>query len=137
MRILAADHGSARIGLAISDPTGVVARPLEVIRHKARKLDAQRIAAIASQHGAKLILVGLPTNADGRDGPAARTVRRFGETLRTVSKLPVLYWDESFSTQRAEHLIRAMRRSSRPAVDAAAAAVILQDYLDARAAQID
>ena len=135
MRILAVDHGQARIGLAISDLSGVVARPLEVITHQSRHSDAKRVATIAIQNGVGLILVGLPIDPHGHIGSYARTVLRFGKTLQAISTLPVKYWDESFSTKTAAKLLRDTRQRSRPKIDAAAAAITLQDYLDAHAPQ--
>lgn len=135
--ILAVDHGLARIGIAISDASGIVARPIEVIQHQAYQTDAERVAAIAATHRVGLIVVGLPTDGEGRMGQAARTVRRFGDALSEISELPVKYWDESYSTKRAKEIIRETRRSARPQLDAVAAAVILQDYLDTHAAHTD
>lgn len=134
MRVLGVDHGKRRIGLAVSDESGLLARPLLVLPHVARAADAQRVAEIAAEHGAGLIVVGLPTDADGQIGPQARRAMRFGEALRAVADLPVQYWDESYSTADAKAALRAAggRRKHRTPVDAAAAAVILQDYLSAQ-----
>lgn len=137
MRILAVDHGQSRIGLAITDASGIVARPLKVIYHTARKQDAESVAATAAKNGADLIVIGLPTDSNGRIGPAASTVQRFGNFLKTITDIGVEYWDESYSTQRARELLRPNRRSAKQSVDAAAAAVILQDYIDTHHAEID
>lgn len=125
--VLAIDPGEARIGLAISDPTGTIARPLEVVRHTSRAADVQMILERAARHGAGAIVVGIALDSEGEIGPQARRGVRLAEALREQTKLPVESWDESGSTEAA-------RRGGRddPMLDARAAAVILQEYLDAR-----
>jgi putative holliday junction resolvase len=125
--VLAIDPGEARIGLAISDPTGTIARPLEVVRHTSRAVDVQAILARAARHGAGAIVVGIALDSEGEIGPQARRGVRLAEALRERTDLPVESWDESGSTEAA-------RRGGRddPMLDARAAAVILQEYLDAR-----
>ncbi len=123
--ILAVDPGEVRIGLAISDPTSTIARPLQVIRHKSRPQDAAEIAAIATDHGADLILVGLPLDDEGQVGHQARRSLRLVEELKNATDLAVETWDESGSTK--------MAGSKDSMIDARAAAYVLQDYLDTRA----
>lgn len=127
-RVLAVDPGEARIGIAISDPTGVVARPLIVLEHTSRPQDAQAILDLARREEADVVIVGLPLDEEGHVGPQARRALRLADALRQASSMPVTTWDESGSTQAA-------RRGSGkdPMLDARAAAVILQDYLDAQA----
>lgn len=127
-RILAVDPGEARIGLAISDPTRTIARPLQVLRHRSRQEDAVRILSIAEEQGAKLILVGVPYDQEGAVGPQARKALRLLEAIQALSDIPAVPWDESGSTLEALRL-----RGADPELDARAAAVILQDYLDAQA----
>ena len=124
--VLAVDPGEARIGLAISDPTGTIARPLEVVRHTARAADVQVILGRAARYAAKSILVGLALDSEGAIGPQARRGLRLAEALRAQTELPVDTYDESDSTQAA-------RRAGRddPMLDARAAAVFLQEYLNA------
>ncbi|MGD8603610.1 MAG: Holliday junction resolvase RuvX, partial [Anaerolineales bacterium] len=100
-RILAVDPGDVRIGLAISDPTRTIARPLEVLKHQSRQLDAERILALGRQQGASLILVGVAYDQDGQVGPQARKSLRLVEELRRQGDMPVETWDESGSTQAA------------------------------------
>lgn len=126
-RILAVDPGEARIGLAISDPTGLIARPLHVITHETRQLDAHKIAEAAADHSVAMIVVGVALDQDGEPGPQARRALRLIEALKLETKLPIDTWDESGSTVTAISL--AGRASD---LDARAAAVILQEYLDAR-----
>ncbi len=127
-RILAVDPGEVRIGLAVSDPSGTIARPLKVLRHRSRPADAAAIVQVAEGEGVQAILVGVALNAEGEVGPQARRALRLVEALRGISPLPVLTWDESGSTQ-------AVRRRGRrdDMLDARAAAAILQEYLDAQA----
>ena len=123
--ILAVDPGEVRIGLAISDPTSTIARPLQVIRHQSRAQDAAEIAAIAAAHGADLILVGLPLDDEGQVGHQARRSLRLVDELSNATDLAVETWDESGSTQMA-----GIKDDN---IDARAAAYILQDYLDSLA----
>ncbi len=132
MRVLAVDHGQARIGLAISDAGGRVARPLQALAHVERAADAARVAQLAAEHAAECIVLGLPKDSDGNIGPAARRVQRFGAVLAEHTAIPVTYWDESNTTKRAAEL-SGRKRTARPALDAIAAAIILQDYWDAHA----
>jgi putative Holliday junction resolvase len=125
-RILAVDPGEARIGLALSDPSGTVARPHAVLKHRSRAADAQTIARLAQEQEVGLILVGLPSDAEGRVGPQARRALRLVEALRMATRLPVETWDETGSTQAAIDL-----GGDDAGQDARAAAVILQDYLNA------
>lgn len=126
MRILAVDPGDERIGLALSDPTATIARPLQILIHQSRKTDAQRIVDKASQHGAEIILVGLALDNEGSIGPQARKALRLVAAIKLITEIQVITWDESGSTQQA-------KQGGTPgeAVDARAAAVILQDFLDA------
>lgn len=128
MRILAVDHGGARIGIALSDATGAIARPLQIIAHTARQAEAEAVARIAAEHGAEKIVVGLPTDGSGQIGHQARKVQRWAEALRAATSLPVEFWDESFSSAEANRL--PTRRKRREPADAQAAAFILQSYLD-------
>jgi len=132
--MLGVDLGTRRIGLAISDATGTLATPLAVLQRASNPaLDHQAIIATAREEQAQQIVVGLPRSLSGRDGPAARSVREEVAELRAVAgdHLPVELYDERFTTVTATRQLReAGRRRVRDSVDAAAAAVILQSYLD-------
>ena len=130
MRILAIDHGDSRIGLALSDETGLIARPLQIVKHTSRQADAEAIAAIAAAQNVERIVIGLPLDDDGRAGHQARKVQRWAEGLRRATKIPIEFWDESFSSKEAAGSRKKKRRGEPD--DARAAAVILQSYLDAR-----
>lgn len=134
-RILGLDFGEKRIGLAISDPLGATAQPLEVIDRQSLADDIDRVGEIAARRDTSKIVVGLPLNMDGSVGPQARRVRRFAARLRRELELDVMLWDERLSSAEAERaLLHAdERRSRRSEVrDAVAAAVVLQAYLDAQ-----
>lgn len=138
MRILAVDPGERKIGLAISDPVGVAARPLMTFEHTARMDDAARIVAQAIEHDARLIVVGLALEADGQVGPAARHAVRLAEALRELTSVPVVLHDESLSTQIADEAMRAnhrRQRARREHIHEASAAAILQSYLDAHSSE--
>lgn len=138
MRILAVDHGEKRIGLALSDPTGSVAAPLNVIQHVSRVIDAAQVAAAAAEHDVGLVLIGQSFDEEGNPNAAGRRAARFAEQLRAQTGIPVQMWDESMSTQdaHAAQLASGSRRSARRGhLDDLAATIILQSYLDAQADQ--
>lgn len=129
---LGVDVGSVRVGVARSDPDGLLATPLETVRRGRRDLD--RLARIADEVGAVEVVVGLPTSLSGGEGPSAREARRFADALaRRVAPLRVRLVDERLSTVTAERELRGRRRgkAKREVVDQAAATVILQGALDA------
>jgi putative Holliday junction resolvase len=133
-RILAVDPGSKNIGIAISDPTSTIARPLQVVKHVSMLLDAAQIVQIATENEAKEIIVGLPTGGSGESIPQSRHSQKLAEVIRSQSEISVILWDETNSTQIArrsliEINISVSKRSGHQ--DALAAAVILQSYLDA------
>ena len=128
MRILAVDPGDKRIGLAISDTSGTIARPLAVIKHVSRQENAKTIVGKALELEAEMILVGLALDSDGEIGPQARKALRLVEALRSVTEMQIETWDETDTTRKA------LRLSRKPDdfIDARAAAVFLQDYLDVK-----
>ena len=137
MRILALDFGERRIGVALSDAGEFLATPLTTIRSHSPASDVAEVLRLAAEHEAGEIVVGLPYSLSGQVGPQARLVTGFIERLSASSPVNVTSWDERFSSQEAERLLRESgRRPSRQRdkVDAAAAAVILQSYLDSRSA---
>jgi putative Holliday junction resolvase len=125
-RILAVDPGERRLGLAVSDPTGSIARPLTVLGHASRRRDAEAIVQTAVEQEAERIVVGLALDVEGNVGPQARRALRLIEALRALTSIPVETWDESGSTQAA-----AVGCPKGTSLDARAAAVILQEFLDA------
>ncbi|MBV9792985.1 MAG: Holliday junction resolvase RuvX [Actinobacteria bacterium] len=133
---LAVDVGSVRVGVARSDPDGVLASPLEVIRHGRADLD--RLAELTSGHEALEVIVGLPTTLAGRQGQAAVTARAVATSLaERIAPVPVRLFDERFTTTTAHAVLRQGGKNSkarRQSVDAAAAAVLLQAALDSERA---
>ena len=132
MRVLAVDPGEKRLGLAISDPTGTIARPLDVLAHTARASDAKKIAAIAATEGAGLIVIGQALDSDGSVGFQARKAERLAETLRAETDLPIRLWDESGTTNAAVQSRVQMgvsRKKRRGHLDDVAASILLQDFL--------
>lgn len=133
-RILAVDPGEKRLGIALSDPTGTLARPLMVIRHVSRMVDAAQIAGLAVEHGAERIVIGVALDDDGHPTPQSRHAERLADAVRQQTSLPVELWDESGSTQAARETRLSMgvsRRKRSGHLDEVAAAIILQSYLDA------
>lgn len=134
-RVLAVDLGSKRTGIALSDPTGTIASPLETVESTGARRAAAHIAELCGRHDVETVVVGWPRNMDGSFGKAAREAEAFAERLRAVLRIPVELWDERLSSAAAERtLIEAgvRREERRRARDRVAAAVILQGYLDAR-----
>jgi len=129
MRILALDVGERRIGVAVSDPTGTLATPHSVIRRRSKAEDFAAVARLAAELGAERVVVGLPLSLDGSVGPQARRVTRYAQALARTLSVPVELYDERYSTLTADELLAEGGRKRRTPIDAAAAAVILQDYL--------
>jgi len=133
MRILGLDVGDKTIGVAISDELGWTAQALEVIQRKGWNQDIMRIKEILNEYQVDEIIVGLPKDMRGKEGAQAKKVREFLEKLQTKVDLPIMTWDERFTTVSAERtllegdLSRAKRKK---VIDKVAAQVILQGYLD-------
>jgi putative holliday junction resolvase len=135
MRILAVDHGEKRIGLALSDPTATIASPFKVIEHVSRMLDAAQVANLAQENEAGLIVIGQSFDEEGLPNLAGRRAAKFAQALKEQTSIPVILWDESFSTQdaRASRIELGVSRKKRAGHhDTLAAVVILQSYLESR-----
>ena len=137
MRILAVDPGEKRLGIAISDLSGVIANALTVLQHVSRVVDAAAIAALAAEQQAVKIIVGQALDADNNPTPQSRMSARLAEAIRQQTNLPVELWDESGSTQaaRSAHILiggskRSRRQRGHGHLDDLAATYILQTYLD-------
>ena len=129
-RILGVDVGTKRVGLAVSDPLGLGATPLDVV---SRAASFERIAGIVEEHDVKTVVIGLPTGLSGGEGKSAQDARNFGGELGRRMGVEVVYRDERFTSRIAEQRLLdtgMKRRERRSAVDQMAAAIILQDYLD-------
>jgi putative Holliday junction resolvase len=140
MRILGIDVGARRVGLAVSDVTGTIARPLETLIVSGAGSRARQVAAViarlrSEEDGLDAVVVGMPRRLDGTPTAESGLVARFVNTLRALTPLPVVAEDERLSSVEAEHRLAGRERDWRKRkarLDAAAAAVILQDYLDRR-----
>ena len=133
MRILAIDHGTKRMGIAISDEMRTIAQPLEYIAAEPLEKFFDRLKQIIADREISLIVVGVPLNMDGTYGPAAARVQEFVTALKEAVTVPIKSWDERLtSVQANRYLIEAdVRRSKRKEkVDKTAAAILLQSYLD-------
>ena len=135
-RVLAVDWGGKRFGLALSDPTRLIAQPLTtLIRRAKQRAPVADIVALARHHEVTQVVVGLPLDLDGAEGEAAREARALGEAVARRAAIPVSYWDERLSTARALRAARAAGvrdRDSRERIDQMAAVAILQGWLDAQ-----
>jgi putative Holliday junction resolvase len=132
-RILAIDYGSRRVGVAISDPTNIIAQGLPTLENN-REL-FRRLQKIVSDHAVTKIVVGMPFNLRGEKGVKAKEVDEFIERLRAEIGIPVTSWDERFTSKLAEGAIRGlgtkkMKRRTKGAVDKMASVLLLQSYLD-------
>jgi putative Holliday junction resolvase len=142
MIALGLDVGDRRIGVAASDPTGMLATPLTTIVRESDRVAAQAVGELARARGVDVIVVGLPLDAQGATTGQAERTRAFARKLQGVPGARVVFWDERYTTATASALIAGQRRASarprsagrreaeRRRLDAAAAAVMLQDYLD-------
>jgi putative Holliday junction resolvase len=132
--VLGIDAGERRVGLALSDELRLLASPLVVLDRQAGTTTVlDSIAGVARREQVVQVVVGLPLNADGSAGRQARRAERFAQLVERVTSLPVALWDERLTTHEAEAILRAQGRNMRRSkahLDAVAAAVILQDYLD-------
>ncbi|MGA7329082.1 MAG: Holliday junction resolvase RuvX [Rhodomicrobium sp.] len=132
-RLLGLDVGSKTIGLALSDVLRQIATPLETIRRTKFKADAERLLELAAKHGVGGLVIGLPINLDGSEGPRAQATRAFARNLAGLTDLPISFWDERLSTAAAERMLieaDASRKRRAELVDKIAAAYILQGALD-------
>ena len=132
MRIAALDVGEARIGVAVSDELGITAQGIGVIRRVGGQRDLEALGALLAPFAPERLVVGLPLNLNGSEGPQAAKVRIFAERAAAYLGLPLEFWDERLTTVAAERaLLEAdvSRRRRREVVDKVAASLILQGYL--------
>ena len=131
--LIGLDLGSKTIGVAASDPDRRVAAPVETIARKRFNLDAQRILDLAAERRAAGLVLGLPINMDGSEGPRAQATRAFARNLGRLTELPIALWDERLSTAAVERALiaaDASRAKRKTVIDQHAAAFILQGALD-------
>lgn len=137
-RVLALDVGDRRIGIAVSDELGVTAQGVTTLHRRSWASDLGEIARLVDRWEVEAIVVGLPLTLDGTVGPRAQTIHAFIKRLESAVSMPILTWDERFSTVTAERVLidaDLSRAKRRQVVDKTAAVVILQHFLDARSHQ--
>ncbi len=133
MRILAIDHGTKRMGIAVSDELQMIAQPLEIIAAEPFGRFLDRLEELIQEKEVELILVGLPRNMSGSCGEAVFKVQEFVETLQSLVPVPVKTWDERLTSAQANRMLVASgvtREKRKEKVDKMAAAILLQSYLD-------
>lgn len=133
-RVLAVDLGDKRVGLAVSDPLGLTAQGLDTLERRGDRVDLEALRQTCAEREVARIVVGLPRNMDGSEGPRAQKSRAFARRLHEATGLPVFLWDERLSSAEAERVLIAAdvsRQKRKQAVDRMAAQVILQGYLEA------
>jgi len=130
---LGIDLGGRRVGVAVHQEDGVPARPLETVVLSEPTQAVNAVSVVVKREAAEELVVGLPLNMDGSEGMKARAARRFGELLGRKTKLPVVMWDERLTTVQAQRARIALGRKGREGIDAEAAAILLQAYVDAKA----
>lgn len=133
MIVMALDVGSRRIGVAVSDPTGFLARGVQVLERTTLARDLESVQALARTLRAERIIVGHPISLSGEPGPQAKEAEHFADSLREVTTVPVTLWDERLSTLEADRRMQeagVKGRKRRERVDMVAAILILQSYLD-------
>ena len=132
-RFLGIDYGTVRIGLALSDPSGILASPLPFLENKSPQQISSALTQLAQTHQVEQLIVGLPRNMDGSYGPAAEGARAFAEQLKSRVQCPVDLWDERLTTVSAQRALRESGRKARDqrgVVDQVAAQFLLQSWLD-------
>lgn len=135
--LIGLDLGTKTIGVAVSDPGRVVASPLETVMRKKFTIDAERLLAVAASRKVVGVLLGLPVNMDGTEGPRAQSTRAFARSLSQLTDSPIGFWDERMSTAAVERMLISFdtsRKRRDEVVDKLAAAYILQGALDRMAA---
>ena len=133
MRVLAIDHGTVRIGLAISDELKMIAQPLEFIPAEPFSGFLDRLKELLREYEVELILLGMPRNMDGSYGEASIKVKEFEAVLKNTITAPVKTWDERLTSVQANRALtqgRAKKKKKRLNVDSMSAAILLQSYLD-------
>ena len=134
MRVLALDHGTKRIGVAVSDELKMLAQPLEYIPAEPFADFLARLRELLQEKEVDLVLVGMPRNMDGSYGPAALKVQDFVAALKAALTVPIKTWDERLTSVQANRLLiegKVSRQKRKEKVDKMAAAILLQAYLDA------
>lgn len=136
MRILGIDYGTVRTGVAMSDPLGMLAHPLEAFKISSMKELIEAIAAFSLKNGVEKIIIGLPRHMNGDESDSSRKVRELAAELEKKLNMPILLYDERLTTSAAEKLLietDVSRKKRKEKIDSLAASIILQGYLDGMA----
>ena len=139
MRIMAIDYGDARTGVAVSDPTGLLAGYTTVIHSRKPEQAAAELAALAKEHGAEELVMGFPRNMDGTEGPRAEKCREFAGLVEAACGIRPVLWDERRTTVEAHGILHAggkKMKQHKKNVDAVAASLILEGYLTYKKPQL-
>lgn len=132
-RLIGIDAGTKTLGLALSDVRRTIASPLETIRRTKFKADAERLLFLVAEHNVIGLVLGLPLNLDGSEGPRAQATRALARNLNKLSPLPILLWDERLTTAEAQRMLidaDQTRKRRAEVIDKLAATIILQSALD-------
>jgi putative holliday junction resolvase len=135
MRILCLDVGEKKIGISLSDPTGIIAQGLKLYRREVLRKDMSELKKIVDEYEVKEIVIGLPKDLSGEMGKKASEITTFSDEVKKHLTLPVVLWDERFSTNEAHRVFEmanVSHKKRRPFLDVMASQLILQGYLDAR-----
>jgi putative holliday junction resolvase len=140
VRTMGLDLGDATIGVAVSDGLGMTAQGVTTLVREGGKGDLEALRALCETHEVTRVVVGLPRNMNGSEGPRAEKSRRFGALLKDALGLPVFLWDERLSTAEAERMLIAAdvsRKKRSQVIDKLAAQILLQSFLDAGCPEVD
>lgn len=135
MKIMAVDYGDARTGLAVCDRTETLASPIGQIEEKSMAKAAEKIIYASREFEVGMVVIGLPVNMDGTEGPRAKKSRKLGGIIENIIDIPVVYWDERNTTKSAEHLLSesgTFGKKRKEILDSVAATVILDSFLTHR-----
>jgi putative holliday junction resolvase len=135
-RVMGLDIGTKTVGVAISDELHLTAQPHHTLRRDSVKRDIEALRLLVAEYDVGELVAGLPLNMDGSEGPRAQATRKYGDTVALALSLPLHYWDERLSTVAAERSLiegHASREKRKQVIDAVAASLILQAFLDTKA----
>jgi len=135
MRILCLDVGEKKIGISVSDPTGTIAQGIRVLKRTEKKRDMALIRDMIEEYDACKLIIGLPKDLSGAIGKKAKEIMVFSEDLKSYTSIPIVLWDERFSTNEAHRVFEianVRHKNRRPYLDVMASQIILQGYLDAQ-----
>lgn len=135
MRAMGLDVGSKTVGVAISDELGWTAQGITTVRRSNLKADLAELVRLCSEYAVTTLIVGLPLNMNGSEGPSSEEARKLGDKLAAETSLPVIYWDERLTTTAANRMLieaDVSRKKRKAVVDQVAATFILQGWLDSQ-----